>query len=262
MIEHLLQLGFTLKEAALYLAALEVGEASPVSTIAKRANINRTTAYDLLEQLVQRGLILTSDHKGYRTYQALDPSKLVAHLKEESVRYARLSKEAERLLPELQTHYHALTDRPRVYFYEGVEGLMRVYEETLSSEGEILAYVCSRENALTIPGYFPRYYKRRTEKNIPIRAIFPDTIEDRKRHALDAEELRKSVLLPLAKFNITPEINIFNDKIMIADWREKLGIIIESKEIAHAMKQIFELSWEAAGKYQAEKPKKKNSKKS
>ena len=211
--------------------------------------MNRTTAYDILESLVLRGLILTSDHKGYRTYQALDPSKLVVHLKEESLKYARLSREAENLLPELNTHYRALTDRPRVYFYEGIQGLMRVYEETLSSEGEILAYACAQESALTIPSYFPRYYKRRTEKGIPIRAIFSDTPEDRRLHALDSEELRKSIILPQKMFKISPEINIFNNKIMIADWREKLGVIIESKEISHAMRQIFELSWEAAKKH-------------
>ena len=33
---------------------------------------------------------------------------------------------------------------------------------------------------------------------------------------------------------------------MIASWREKLGIIIESGEIADAMKKIFELAWIAA----------------
>ena len=30
---------------------------------------------------------------------------------------------------------------------------------------------------------------------------------------------------------------------MIASWREKLGIIIESAEIADAMKKIYELAW-------------------
>ena len=30
---------------------------------------------------------------------------------------------------------------------------------------------------------------------------------------------------------------------MIASWREKLGIIIESDEVADAMKKIFELAW-------------------
>lgn len=33
---------------------------------------------------------------------------------------------------------------------------------------------------------------------------------------------------------------------MIASWREKLGIIIESEEIADAMKKIYELSWSRA----------------
>ena len=33
---------------------------------------------------------------------------------------------------------------------------------------------------------------------------------------------------------------------MIASWREKLGIIIESAEIAEAMKKIYELAWAEA----------------
>jgi len=33
---------------------------------------------------------------------------------------------------------------------------------------------------------------------------------------------------------------------MIASWREKLGVIIESAEIADAMKKIFELAWAEA----------------
>lgn len=30
---------------------------------------------------------------------------------------------------------------------------------------------------------------------------------------------------------------------MIASWKEKLGIIIESSEISDAMKKVFELAW-------------------
>ena len=33
---------------------------------------------------------------------------------------------------------------------------------------------------------------------------------------------------------------------MIASWREKLGIIIESDEIADAMKKMYELAWSRA----------------
>ncbi|OGJ41911.1 hypothetical protein A3J23_03525 [Candidatus Peregrinibacteria bacterium RIFCSPLOWO2_02_FULL_48_14] len=260
MIEQLQGLGLTAKEAALYLASLELGEASPVSTVAKKAGLNRTTAYDLLESLVKRGLVLASDHKGFRTYQAQEPEKLVAYLKEESQKFAHLAEEAKEILPELNSHYRALSDRPKVYFYEGDEGLIRVYEETLTSSEEILAYASDQSNQEAIPWYFPKYYKRRAEKKIPIRALFPDSPKDRERHSLDGEELRTSRLVPKSKLDFTPEINFFDNKIMIADWKGKLGIIIESKEIAKVFKQTFELAWEAAGKYHKEIVKKKKKK--
>ena len=39
---------------------------------------------------------------------------------------------------------------------------------------------------------------------------------------------------------------------MIASWREKLGIIIESAEIADAMKKIYELAWAEAKRLDGE----------
>ena len=250
MIEKLQKLGLAKKEAIIYIAALELGAASPVSTIAKKANILRTTAYNILNSLTQKGVVVSYDKNGTQYYEALPPAKLVAFLKEESQRLARLADEADKLVPELNTHYRALTGRPRVYFYEGDEGLIRVYEETLTSHEEILAYASDQANQDAIPWYFPKYYKRRAAKNIPIRAIFPDTPKDRERHALDSKELRRSRIVPKEKLDFSPEINFFDNKIMIADWKEKLGIIIESKEIAKVFKQTFELAWEAAGKYE------------
>lgn len=261
MMEQLQKLGLNSKEAALYLVSLEVGEASPVSTLAKKAGINRTTAYDILEGLVQRGLLVSSEHKGFRSYRAQPPEKLITYLKEEADRFLRLSQEAKSILPELNIHYHALSDRPRVYFYEGEEGLVRVYEETLTSKEEIRAFANAQVNQDLLGWYFPRYYERRAEKGIPIRGILMDTPVDRDLHEKDALHLRTSRIIPKSKLDFTPEVNFFDDKIMIADWKEKLGIIIESKEITHLFKQVFELAWEAAEKYQIEEPSKKKGKK-
>lgn len=258
MIEQLQKLGLSPKEAALYMAALEIGEPSAVATLAKKAGINRTTAYDVLEYLVQRGLLISSEQKTYRTYQAQEPTKLINYLKEESTRYAHLSEQAITLLPELQTHYRG-SGRPKVYFYEGDKGLIRVYEETLSAHGEILAYASDQANQEAIPWYFPKYYKRRAAKGIPIRALFPDTPKNRERHLHDKKELRRSRLVQKLDFN--PEINFFDNKIMIADWKEKLGIIIESEEIVKVFKQTFELAWEAAEKDHKKSAQKKRLKK-
>lgn len=252
MIEQLQKLGLSSKEAKVYIATLELGEASPVSTIARVAGINRTTTYDILEFLSKKGLVISSKHKKYQYYRAQPPEKLVAYLKEQSEKFSRLAEEAKEQLPELNTHFRALTGRPRVYFYEGEEGLIRVYEETLSSSEEILAYASDQANQEAIPWYFPKYYKRRAAKKIPIRALFPDTPKDRERHSLDKEELRTSRLVPKDKLDFTPEINFFDNKIMIVDWEEKLGIIIESEEIVKVFKQSFELAWEASEKYHKE----------
>lgn len=246
------QLGFSEKEAAVYIACLDLGAVSAVSTIASRAKLQRTTAYDILRNLEQKGVVIAVKSKKNRYYEALPPEKVIAYLKEQSAKYARLALDAQEMLPQLNARRRSHEDRPRVYFYEGEDGLRRVYEETLSSTGEILAYACDQTNQESLPWYFPKYYKRRAAKKIPIRAIFPDSQKNRDRHALDKEELRESRLVPRELLNFTPEINFFDNKIMIADWKEKLGIIIESREIAKAFKQTFELAWEAAEKYQKE----------
>lgn len=64
MIERLQKLGLTQKEAVIYMATLELGIASPTSTIAKKANILRTTAYNILNSLVQKGIVVAYDKKG------------------------------------------------------------------------------------------------------------------------------------------------------------------------------------------------------
>lgn len=249
MMAQLLKLGLSSKEAAVYMALMGLGVSSPVSTIAKKAVVNRTTTYDILEILLEKGLVISQKKKSSRYYEALPPEKIVAYLKEQSEKFSHLAQEASAMLPELNVHYRA-SGRPKVYFYEGDEGLIRVYEETLSSSEEILAYASDQANQDAIPWYFPQYYKRRAEKKIPIRALFPDTPKDRERHKLDSVELRQSRLLPKDKLDFTPEVNFFDNKMMIADWKEKLGIIIESEEIVKVFKQTFELAWEAAEKYE------------
>ena len=52
--------------------------------------------------------------------------------------------------------------------------------------------------------------------------------------------------MPAKDFAFSPEINIYDNKVMIASWKDKLGVTIESKEIADAMKKIFELAWAEA----------------
>ena len=226
------------------MALLELGKGT-VSEITRKANLNRTTGYDVLDGLVAKGLASVSGKEPKQEYIAESPDKIEALLKREVNATEEHLKEIKNILPELKS-LHNVAGRPKVRFYEGKQGLIEVYEDTLTSHETILAYATVDDMHRALPNYFPEYYKRRAEKGVAIRAIIPATEIGKERASKDKEEMRETALIPPDKYYFSPEINIYDDKVMIASWREKLGIIIESAEIADAMKKIYELAWAEA----------------
>ena len=240
----LIEIGLSDKEAGVYISLLELGRGT-VAQISRGANINRTTGYDILDSLSAKGLVSISGKEPKQEYSAESPENLSKFVAGEIQRKHEALRKTETLIPELKS-IHNVTDRPRVRFYEGTEGLVEVYEDTLTSHEPIRAYATVDDMHSALPNYFPKYYKRRASAGIEIRAIVPDTDIGRGRKEKDREEMRQTALVPADKFYFSPEINIYDNKVMIASWREKLGIIIESTEIADAMKKIYELSWAEA----------------
>jgi sugar-specific transcriptional regulator TrmB len=81
-IQHLTTLGYSEKEARVYLACLELGPSS-VAAIAERAGVKRPTAYVLLEALSLRGLVKASDSGRKGEMVALHPKRILELLEEE-----------------------------------------------------------------------------------------------------------------------------------------------------------------------------------
>lgn len=245
--QSLATLNFTDKEAKIYLALLELGKGT-VSQITRKAGLNRTTGYDILDSLTNRGLASISGKEPKQEYVAEPPDKILAMLASQIEKNKKQLEQARAILPQLRS-IHNIGDRPKVRFYEGKEGLIQVYEDTLTSKETIKAFATVDDMHRTLPDYFPKYYRRRAQKGIDIEAIIPDTKMARERIVHNKEERRTAVLIPADKFYFSPEINIYDNKVMIASWREKLGIIIESAEIADALKKIYELAWAEAKRY-------------
>jgi len=253
--KSLLEIGFSTKEADVYLAILVLGKGT-ASNIARRAHIARTTVYDILGSLFDRELVTLSGKEPKQEYVALSPDQLQINIAAELQRKEKDLKQVEEsLVPQLKS-IHNVKNRPKVLFYEGKEGLEKVYEDTLSSHETIRAYANVSEMHEALPHYFPQYYKRRTEKGISIRAIFPSNKTGFERAREDKKEARESAIVPADKYYFSPEINIYDNKVMIASWKEKLGIIIESSEVADAMKKVFELAWPEAKRLDKELRKK------
>src|SRR3989338_2804168 len=133
-IETTLQgIGLTAKEGAVYLAALELGQA-PVLRIAHKAGIKRPTAYVILNALREKGFIEVIPKGTTTLYQAVDPEKIVRGF-DEKVSAFNVA------LPELKSLHNAAPGKPRVRFYEGKKSIMALYEKEIFNAHEILALV-------------------------------------------------------------------------------------------------------------------------
>jgi sugar-specific transcriptional regulator TrmB len=246
-IDRVLQkIGLSQKEATVYLTTLRLGSQTAMN-IAKYSGLNRTTVYDIFDGLIKKGLATKIDKGAAIYFQVTDPKNLIQYLEREKNDFIRqIEKEKEEvseILPAIQSIERVATSKPKVQFFEGEKGLREAYEDTLTSTEPIRAYANAEEMHKGLPNFFPEYYKRRKDSDISIRAICPDNDLSKERHAHDAEELRQIKFIAHQQYSFSPELNIYNNKILIASWREKMAVIIESNEIADLHKKMYDLLW-------------------
>ena len=245
--KQLVELGLETKQAKVYLSLLELGP-STATEIARKAKINRTTSYEILDVLVGYRLVNTIGETKIRQFAAESPKKVVHYLEDKLKNIEEQLISAKTLLPQLLSIYN-LKSKPHVRFYEGLDGMREAFEDTLTAKDELLAYAVGSE-IYEVMGekYCMDYFKRRTSKGILVRVIAPDDIGSRQVIAHDTQELRKSLLVPKNNFYFKVELNIYNNKLLMVSWKERFAIIVESDLIADMQKKVFELAWEGAKK--------------
>src|SRR3989344_4981279 len=137
--KSLISLGFSDKEVRVYLSVLELGR-STVARIARKAEINRTTGYDILSDLAAKTLVSISGKEPKQEYAAESPDN-IKRLLEQKLEQDKKNLEAATagLIPQLKS-IHNVSQRPQVRFYEGQEGLREVFEDTLTAKEPIKVY--------------------------------------------------------------------------------------------------------------------------
>ena len=72
------QLGLKDRQIEIYLALLQMGEAT-IQEIAAKTKIKRTTVYSVLDNLVSKGLVTFIDKDWHRAYFAENPKKVLVY---------------------------------------------------------------------------------------------------------------------------------------------------------------------------------------
>jgi sugar-specific transcriptional regulator TrmB len=254
--EDLIDFGLSEKEAKIYVSLLKL-EIAPVGEISKQAEINRSTSYVTLDSLIRKGFVTISNDKNIKRYSAVSPEALLRSAENSVIMCENIRKKIERIVPEMMALHKDTKQRPIVKIYEGRQGLINVFEHSLRTKEKLMRVCSSPENlGKTVFNYMQEYIGKRYNLGIKMRGIHPDT----KRHrglkfALDnlfgkqAHGFDTSILLPPEKYHFPADLAVYDDTIayMSGD-HGGLAVLIESKEIAEVMKNIFDLAWEEAKK--------------
>lgn len=250
MLDQLKKIGLSENEAKIYVALLEFGN-STAQQLAQKAGVNRATTYVQLETLMQIGLA-SSFEKGKKTFfRAENPE----NLKQVIEREKNLLRERENAFKEtfgdLDKLFSLAGERPKVRFFEGVEGLRAMQRDFLKTKDKDIEAISSADDLVKIfPSHLQEYVPQRVQKHIFSRLIYTSS-KGPFLKASDKTMLRESRLVPSDKFPFSSDIAIYENKVAISALKGKpIGVIVENQEIANSLKALFYLAWEAAEKYQ------------
>lgn len=236
--EIILKLGLNEKQVSVYLACLELGSAS-VSELAEKSGVKRTSIYNFLEELVANGYLAEIKQNDQILLTAEDPRILERKAKSglDSV---------QSVMPELLAMFNHPGNKPKVKFHQGLDGIRKIYEETLKSKESIYAFSDFEKMMPLMEKWMWRYAERRAEKGIEFVSIAKDGPWARKAETKSEEHKRKMKIVK--DINFDTEINIYENKIAILSFERPFsGIIIEDIAIAQTLKSIWHMAWNFLG---------------
>jgi sugar-specific transcriptional regulator TrmB len=228
--------GLSDNEVKIYLANLMLGTAK-ANEIARKADILRTTSYEVLKSLVAKGLVSHVIKSGVKYFEAADPKILVSVLEERK-------KKINTILPDLEAIRKSVTEKPSIELYEGKAGLKTILDDIINSKPKEVLTLSSAKIFDVLRFYFPHWIIRRAKAGISTRVMQEKTEFMQELKLKDKKELREMKFVP-KDFKVNTLTHIYKNKIAILSLRKEeiIGVIIENKEIVETHRSLFEFLW-------------------
>lgn len=241
--DTLLLLNLEPKEIKFFESSFFLGP-STIQEITKHAKLERSTAYLIARQLIEKGLI-EEDFKHYRkTLVAVSPTKLLTLLKAKTRRLSRQEIELEEKLPELLAATNTSSNIPKVKVYTGNSGLLSIWQDILTIKQEILLWTNQEtEHRFFTPENHQKFITDRVNKHIPMKVLAVNNTKGQSLIKTDKQTLRETKLIPESTI-FSAETYIYGNKLAIIDYNEDIFVVsIENEQIAVSQKALFLLQW-------------------
>lgn len=242
------KIGLTEAEIKVYNALLELGSSS-LNKIQERTAIERRYIYDVLNKLIEKGLVSYATEKGKRTYQVTHPNKILGYVQEQKSKLTDIEKDINVVLPDIVRLYEEYKPEIKVEILRGKEGVKAMGEMLLNYKNN---YIIGGDGS--VQRYMPFFWKHFNERRIKKRVVWHDLIvegtlmSDFKDLATARTELRR---LRYYEYRILPFklgsphiITVFGDNVALTLWKEQpFTIIIQNKFIAESYMNYFKFFW-------------------
>lgn len=238
------QLGFTERQAGIYLTLLRFGK-SGAQQLALASGVPRASCYDTLEQLSKQGLVRAVEESGQQVFMTEPPERinLMLALQLEEVQARR--RRAELFLPQLSAFTGDGAIKPRFRIINDADELRALHEEYAELDKPILQMVgydafleLHRESTVQ------EHTERLQEKRSKGRAILVTDLP------VDAPvgsgfEVRR---VPASMMDVKGEMTVCEDHVLLFAYTENVTAIeIISPAIADTCRATLELAWQRAG---------------
>ncbi|MEK7672360.1 MAG: helix-turn-helix domain-containing protein [Patescibacteria group bacterium] len=247
MIEELIQLGLSRKEAELYLTLVRYGS-SRAEAVSKRVKINRTLVYALLEKLVQQGFVEKITQNGKNIFVPNDPQIFIQK--------ARQQLDQAQFLVKSLNDIRLVKSQPVVRTFQGIEGIKQMtdifLQEAKACGQEMLQIGQEVRLANDYPELIEEFIQQRVANKIELKLLcnrsplFDQFLNDTR----SKKEFRHIKFVEVNELDVDCTTYICGDSMAVMSLADEMqGYILKSKNITDLNKQMFYLLWNRVHKY-------------
>jgi sugar-specific transcriptional regulator TrmB len=231
-------LGIIGKEAEIYLELLKLKQ-SPLTNLAKAANVKRTSVYYCLDALIKKGLVGVIVKNNKKLYYPEEPKDGLGGL------VAQQKSAVEDLLPQLKDIFGKGSSLPTIKMYYNTAGIKNIFEDVLSCKEKVGRYYVSDFSVDELLGdvFLKSFVKKRIAAGIKSLSMRTSSYAPKRETEMQSsKQLRETKIMPEG-VNFSPYMCVYDNKTVVISVKEKMGFIIESQEFATAQKTIFDTIW-------------------
>lgn len=242
------EFGLSNLESTLYLTCLELG-AQPASVLAKKSGLKRSHSYNILSTLIEKSIMQEYTKGSVRYFNSRPPKSIISILEHRKEEIEIQKQKLLSILPDLEKIRNPLLAQPKIHFFQGLEGMKEIYEDTLKTPNTNIygigdfQYFFPVSNPKEFNEWLWEYTIRRAKKKIKYFGILNKSQSSD--IAYKHRKAQNRVLKMLNDVHIPVEINVYGNKVAIVSiYRDIVGIIIEEPHIAESLRNIHKSFWQ------------------